>query len=159
MSAAGPQIEPLLPQDDVELAEHLLDLQRRSYAIEAKLIGDTRIPPLHESLDDLQHAELRWLGVRSAAQAVVGAIGFDEKIDGVDIDRLVVDPSQHRLGVGRALVMAVLHRASSRRVTVSTGRDNTPARRLYEQLGFTVIGDEEVLPGLWVTRYESQLYA
>ena len=34
-----------------------------------------------------------------------------------------------------------------------TGRDNAPARRLYERLGFRRAGDDEVLPGLVVTRY------
>jgi RimJ/RimL family protein N-acetyltransferase len=36
---------------------------------------------------------------------------------------------------------------------VTTGRDNTPARILYERLGFTWTGDAEVVPGLWVSAY------
>ncbi|MEV1146399.1 GNAT family N-acetyltransferase [Micromonospora sp. NPDC049799] len=71
----------------------------------------------------------------------------------VDIDRLVVDPAAHRRGVGRALVTAVLDRAGSRRVLVATGRANRPARRLYETLGFAAATEEEVVPGLWITRY------
>ena len=71
----------------------------------------------------------------------------------VDIDRLVVRPDAHRRGVGSALVRDVLGRAAGRRTTVSTGRGNEPARRLYERLGFTHAGDDEVLAGLWVSRY------
>lgn len=148
-------IEALRPQRDVDLARELLDLQHRSYAVEARLIRDTRIPRLHESLADLQQAELCWLGVRSTNGVVVGAIGFSATLHLVDIDRLVVDPSTLRRGVARALVTAVQHRAAGRRVTVSTGRDNAPARRLYGQLGFACTEVEEVLPGLWVSQYES----
>lgn len=146
--------EPLRPAHDLPLALELLDLQHRSYAIEARLIGDTRIPPLHESVDDLQQAALTWVGVRGTDRHVVGAIGFQESAECVDIDRLVVDPSALRRGIGRSLVSMVLDRAGRRRVTVSTGRDNSPARRLYEVLGFAGTGEEEVLPGLWVVRYE-----
>lgn len=142
------------PQQDLDLARQLLDLQHRSYAIEARLIGDTRIPPLHESVEDLQQAVLRWLGARSTEQVVVGAIGFSETSELVDIDRLMVHPAQLRQGVGRRLVAAVMHLAGQRLVTVSTGRDNAPARRLYEQLQFTGLDDLQVLPGLWVSRYE-----
>lgn len=145
--------EPLHPQQDLELARHLLDLQHRSYAIEAQLIDDTRIPTLHETVADLQAAALSWLGVRDRHGVVVGAVGFRETPDLVDIDRLVVDPSHLRQGLGRAVVEAVLELAARRTVIVSTGRENRPARRLYEQLLFSHVSDEEVLPGLWVSRY------
>lgn len=149
----------LRPERDLVLAQQLLDLQHRSYAIEARLIGDSRIPPLHETVADLQRARLDWLAVRRPDQVVVAAIGFSETPALVDIDRLVVDPSHLRQGAGRALVSAVQGLAGQRLVTVSTGRDNLPARRLYEQRGFTGVGEEEVLPGLWVSRYEWQLAA
>ena len=38
-------------------------------------------------------------------------------------------------------------------MTVATGRDNAPARALYERAGFTVVDHAEVEPGLWVTHY------
>jgi ribosomal protein S18 acetylase RimI-like enzyme len=51
-------------------------------------------------------------------------------------------------------VAELLGRAAGRHVIVSTGRDNGPARTLYEKLGFTKVEDVEVIPGLWTTRYE-----
>ncbi|MFF5325271.1 GNAT family N-acetyltransferase, partial [Janibacter hoylei] len=62
---------------------------------------------------------------------MIGAVARAEDADGVDIDRLVVDPAVHRRGAGRKLVQAVLFRAGHRRATVSTGRANLPARTLY----------------------------
>jgi ribosomal protein S18 acetylase RimI-like enzyme len=38
---------------------------------------------------------------------------------------------------------------------VSTGRDNVPARALYEGLGFTPQGEAEPVPGLWIVHYAS----
>jgi len=146
------ELRDVTPAVDRELAGALLEVQHAAYAVEAGLIGDERIPPLHENLEDLQNAPLQWLAA-FADGAPVGAVAWSEDRCEVDIDRLLVAPSAHRRGVGSALVRAVLLRARGRRTTVSTGRDNTPARNLYERLGFSCADEEEVIPGLWITRY------
>jgi GNAT superfamily N-acetyltransferase len=146
------ELRDVTPADDGELAGALLLVQHAAYAVEAALIGDDRIPPLHEDLDDLRNAPLLWLAA-FIGDALVGAVAWTEDGAVVDIDRLVVAPDAQRQGVGSALVRAVLRRAAGRPTTVSTGRENTPARRLYERLGFTCAGGEEVIPGLWITRY------
>lgn len=134
----------------------LLALQAAAYAVEAELLGDDRIPALHEDLAALSSAGLTWLGVLEAGQ-LAGAVGFVESPDGIDVHRLVVAPAAHRRGIGRALVEAVLARAGARHVIVATGRDNSPARALYERLGFAHLEDVEVLPGLWVSRYDGSI--
>ena len=146
------ELRDVAPADDGELARALLRVQHAAYAVEAMLIGDDRIPPLHEDLDDLRNAPLLWLAAFTG-DAVVGAVAWTEDGAVVDIDRLVVAPDAHRQGVGSALVRAVVRRAAGRRTTVSTGRENALARRLYERLGFTCAADEEVIPGLWISRY------
>ncbi len=140
------------PNADHELARALLAIQHAAYAREAILIGDDRIPGLHEDVDDLRAAPLLWLTAR-VGQRLVGAVGWTEDGQELDVDRLVVAPDMHRRGVGSSLVATVLRRAGTRRVLVSTGRDNIPARTLYEQLNFVRIDDSEVIPGLWVSRY------
>jgi hypothetical protein len=50
-------------------------------------------------------------------------------------------------------VSEVLARAGDRRIVVSTGSANVPARTLYERLGFGEADDVEGIPGLWITRY------
>lgn len=126
---------------DAELAGILLSLQRAAYRVEAALIGDDRIPPLHEKLDDLRAQPLRWLGAFEDGQ-LVGAIAWTESDGTCDIDRLVVAPGSHRRGVGSALVGAVISRPGLHRkcIEVSTGRDNGPARALYAQFGFAHVG-------------------
>jgi ribosomal protein S18 acetylase RimI-like enzyme len=148
----GMEVREVWPAVDGEVAGALLRVQHAAYAVEAGLIGDERIPPLHESLEDLRSAPLRWLAA-FADDRLLGAVAWSEDSTEVDIDRLAVAPSAHRRGVGSALVRAVLVRAGGRRSTVSTGRDNTPARNLYEGLGFSCAGEQEVIPGLWITRY------
>lgn len=138
---------------DISPDAELLELQRAAYAVEAEIIGDDRIPPLRESLAELLARPLDWLGAFDGEDGLIGAVATAEAAEEVDIDRLVVHPRAHRRGAGRALVQEVLSRAGARRVTVSTGRENVPARTLYERLGFTLQGEAEPVPGLWVVSY------
>lgn len=137
------------PSSDRPLAERILTVQKASYAVEARLIGDERIPLLHESVDDLCAAQVHWLVAREGDE-ILGAAAWSE----AEIDRLVVAPHAHRRGIGRALVDAMLESIVAQRVYVATGRDNAPARRLYESLGFVHTENQEVLTGLWLARYE-----
>ena len=146
------RIQELDTAGDADLAGELLALQRAAYAVEARLIGDDRIPPLHEDLDGLRTAPLSWVGAFLDGR-LAGALAWSAGAGELDVERLAVAPDRHRSGVGRALLGAVLSRAEGRRTVVSTGRDNAPARALYERLGFRATGDREVLPGLWLTGY------
>ncbi len=146
------EIRAIAPAGDEPLARELLAVQRAAYAVEAGLLGDHRIPPLHERLEDLRRRPCRWLAAFEA-QKLVGAIAWTADATQIEVDRLVVSPASHRRGIGRRLVEALIGEASGREVIVSTGRGNFPARRLYETLGFVRTGEHEVLPGLWVTCY------
>jgi ribosomal protein S18 acetylase RimI-like enzyme len=143
---------------DAGVAGDVLELQRRSYAVEAHLIGSDQIPPLHESLDDLQACGETFLGayVDDRLAAVVSW-----KFDGVTIDlhRLAVCPRFVRRGIGVALVRAALRsEPEAQRAIVQTGAANDPAKELYRREGFAELGDHEVLPGLWITRFERTLH-
>ena len=107
----------------------MLALQRESYAVEAALIGDDRIPQLTETLEELRAAGLEWLGAFDD-DGLTGAVSWKVLADGtVDIHRLVVAPRAFRRGVATALLDALDARYPGRRMLVSTGRANEPARR------------------------------
>lgn len=138
---------------DPTLGAALLRIQHAAYQVEADLIGDDRIPPLHEDLPALLARPLVWL-VATGENGVLGALGYGRGTHGWEIDRLLVDPAAFGQGIGRALVTHLLSMADGDRVIVSTGRANRPARNLYETSGFRPVGDTEVLPGLWVSDFE-----
>jgi len=139
----------VLDVGDDRIAAGLLDLQRLAYSVEAGLIGHGGIPQLTETLTELRAADLRWLGVTDEEGLPVAAIAYSWAGDVLDIERLVVHPALFRRGLGSRLVAAL---PPAPVVVVSTGRDNRPARRLYQRLGFDHVEDVEVAPGLWVSR-------
>ena len=139
-----------LDVSDAATAQAVVVLQREAYAVEAALIGSDGIPALTESLGAVQAAAEDWLGI-SDDKVLVGAVSWRQLDDGtIDIHRLVVAPHAFRQGVASALLDALERRFPDRPMLVSTGRDNAPARRLYERRGFGLVRDREVMPGLWI---------
>jgi len=139
------------PASDPYFAGALLRLQKTSYALEAELIGDDRIPPLQEDEVGLTAWRGRWLTAWDGVD-LVGAIAWWEAEDSIEIEKVMVSPAVMRRGVASALLGEVLDRASGRQILVATGRANTPAVSLYAKHGFRVDGDEQVPPGIWITR-------
>ena len=139
------------PASDPYFAVTLLRLQKTSYALEAELIGDDRIPPLLEDEVELTAWRGRWLTAWDGVD-LVGAIAWWEADDRIEIEKVMVSPDATRRGIASALLGEVLGRASGREIVVATGRANTPAVSLYAKHGFRVEGDEQVPPGIWITR-------
>jgi ribosomal protein S18 acetylase RimI-like enzyme len=139
---------------DAGVAAGVLELQRLSYAVEARLIGSDRIPPLHESLEELQACGETFLGAYVERRlAAVVSWRFDGTT--IDIHRLAVLPDFFRRGIGVALLRAALRsEPEARRAIAQTGAANEPAKQLYRGEGFAELGNREVLPGLWITEFE-----
>ena len=144
---------------DPAVAAIVLEIQRRSYRVEAGLIGSDAIPPLTEAADALRVCGEQFLGAFVEDQLA----GFTSwKLDGktIDIHRLAVDPSFFRRGIGVALVRAVLStEPNARRAIVQTGAANKPAKALYRREGFVEAGEREVADGVRVALFELQLQA
>ena len=140
------------PAADPYLAAALLRLQRTSYAMEAALIGDDRIPPLQEDEIGLTAWRGRWVTAWDGV-GLVGAIAWWESDDAVEVHKVMVSPSAMRRGIASTLLGRALDTASGRPVVAATGRENVPAVSLYGKHGFRSQGDEQVPPGIWVTRF------
>jgi ribosomal protein S18 acetylase RimI-like enzyme len=139
---------------DAGVAAELLELQRRAYLVEAELIGSDEIPPLRETVAELQACGETFLVARDSSGVLSGAISW--RVDGsvIDLHRLVVDPAWFRQGVGSALVRAALASAPDvERAVVQTGAANAPAIALYRREGFEAAGELEPVHGLRIARF------
>lgn len=144
---------PLVLRAEPGKAERLLLIQRSAYAAETERMGLDGLPPLHETLDELLEAEhQRWLG-RFDGPTLVGGLAWEEDgAAGVDLRRLVVAPAAWRRGHATALLDAFDELVGPRAVSVSTGSANAPALALYARRGFRVVGEDEIAPGVRLTR-------
>ena len=87
------------------------------------------------------HLTRAWVACEPAGEPLGYLLGW-WVVDELEILALGVVPSARRQGVGRALLahaIAVTRGAGGRRITLEVGRDNAPARQLYEAAGFVVV--------------------
>ncbi len=138
------------PAADPYVVRTVLELQRSAYAVEAQLVGDDRLPPLQEDEHALAAWRGRWVMAWDGVE-LVGAIAWTDHGDDLDIAKVMVSPAVMRCGIASALVSRVLQ-ASPRSAVVATGRDNIPAVSLYAKHGFVHEADEQVPPGIWISR-------
>jgi ribosomal protein S18 acetylase RimI-like enzyme len=145
-----------LNMTDMTHAQQVLAIQKLAYRVEADLIGFEGIPPLHETLVDLQQSEETFMGYY-VDDVLAGALSYALINTTLDIGRLVVHPNYFRRGIGKALVEFVETVSGVEKVIVSTGALNTPARQLYERIGYQLIEEVKLVEGLVIARYEKWL--
>lgn len=146
--------------NNVARLEELLQVQKAAYLIEANLIGFYDIPPLKDTLSSLQSCNEIFYGY-FIEDKLAGAISYKIPGEVLDIHRMVVNPAYFRQGIaGQLLNFLLTEQAITRnikKVIVSTGAKNEPARQLYLRFGFREVAQPEIVPGLFISQFEKIL--
>lgn len=143
-----------LNHKDWATAQLILDVQLPSYRVEAEIIGFDDIPPLRDTVETIQTCEESFVGY-ILSQELAGFISYELTDDGVDICRMVVHPNFFRRGIAKQLLSFLLDGvAAHKKVTVSTGDKNEPAKSLYRGFGFSEVDQIEVAPGVQLACFE-----
>lgn len=140
--------------NDVMAAAEVLDLQKKSYKIEADLIGTDEIPPLKETFEQLQNCGEIFIGYYIEG-LLAGSVSFKKEGKVLDIHRMMVHPDYFRRGIAGKL-LAEIERQDCQEIIVSTGAANTPAIKLYEKLGFVRQHDSVVGNGLVIANLKKE---
>ncbi len=124
-------------------------LQQAAYQSEAELYQDWSIPPLTQTLAELQQ-EIATITVLIASQdnRLVGSVRAVLREDNsVAIGRLIVDPALQGQGIGSCL-MAAIEAAfpTASRFELFTGSLSLRNINLYERLGYAVFASKQLSP-------------
>jgi ribosomal protein S18 acetylase RimI-like enzyme len=142
----------VLNHRDRQVAAGICRVQREAYQVEARLIGFSGIPPLHDTVEDVMALDLMVLGIVEGGEPIA-ILGYQRDGDRVEIDRLAVRPDHFRRGLARGLIEALHEREGDAALFhVSTGRENQPALTLYRQMGYQPVEDVELPEGVVITR-------
>ncbi|MCW2914448.1 MAG: GCN5-related N-acetyltransferase [Actinomycetia bacterium] len=129
-------------------AGQILTVQRAAYVAEAQLYGDPFIPPLVESLEQIQRVLAGDAVVIKAVAGhrLVGTVRAQFNEQTCLVGRLVVVPDLQGRGLGTLLMNAleaeVLQRAAA--LVVFTGHLSAGNLRLYRRLGYAETHRERV---------------
>jgi ribosomal protein S18 acetylase RimI-like enzyme len=126
-------LSPISPED----AGEVLTIQRAAFVSEALIYGSVDMPPLTQTLDELE-AELRdaygW--VARVDGRLVGAIRAREQDGLLLIGRIAIAPDQQGEGIGQALLEAAESSSSAAEAELFTGSLSEANIRLYERCGY-----------------------
>jgi GNAT superfamily N-acetyltransferase len=145
-------IRKLNLQHEVE-AQHLQDLQQKSYTVEARLIGYHDIPPLHDSLERLQQCTETFYGYFVKRQCLVGAISYKREGRVLDIHRLMVHPNHFRKGIAASLLQFV-ERAEDGVDTITVATGAKAGNTFVQAIRIQGIGEQRSDLGISLTLFE-----
>jgi GNAT superfamily N-acetyltransferase len=126
----------IAPISDADAGE-VLTVQRAAFVSEAAIYGSVDMPPLTQTLPELE-AELRSESGFTARidGRLVGAIRFVEQDDLLLIGRIAIAPDMQGEGIGRMLLEAAEEASDSPEAELFTGSRSEANLRLYESCGY-----------------------
>lgn len=127
-------------------AAEILALQKAAYQSEAILYADFAIPPLVETLVELEAAFANSRILKATMDdRIVGSVRGSLINHSCFIGRLIVHPDFQRCGLGSLLVSAIEAEFShARRFELFTGHQSEGNLRLYAKLGYREVRRQEV---------------
>jgi ribosomal protein S18 acetylase RimI-like enzyme len=138
------------PALDLAFGAALLRLQHEAYGRQADIIGSRGLRSLEADDDSLPAWRGRYLVAWNGTQ-LVGAVAWRESSDGMEVDRVMVDPAAHRQGIASRLLTALTELAGAGPIRACTASANTPGMALYERFGFEPEGEDESPSGVQMT--------
>ncbi|MGO9017084.1 MAG: GNAT family N-acetyltransferase [Syntrophobacteraceae bacterium] len=141
-----------------ENAREILDLHKLAYVSEAEIYDDYSIPPLTQTLDQIQaDFETRLFLKVSIDGMIVGSVrGFMER-ETCHIGRLMVHPDFQNRGIGACLMEEIekcFHEAE--RYELFTGHLSERNLRLYNRLGYIPFSFKAATDNLTLVFMEKQ---
>lgn len=112
----------------------VLEVEERSFAVPWKKDA---------FVFELLHNKVAYYLVAKAADKVVAYGGMWLLVDEAHVTNIAVHPERRKEGIGEALMLGLMARAKeygADSMTLEVRKSNWSARKLYEKLGFVVLG-------------------
>lgn len=150
-------MELLVTRAAIEDAGAILMLQKLAYRSEARLYNDWSLPPLIQTLEELQAEFGQQVILKALADGrIIGSVRA-QMSDPLTcaIGRLMVHPDYQGQGIGTRLMQEVeRHFDQAERFELFTGHKSARNLRFYERLGYRELRREPVTPELTLVYLE-----
>ncbi|WP_026654228.1 MULTISPECIES: GNAT family N-acetyltransferase [unclassified Butyrivibrio] len=126
--------------------DEILKLQYLAYQSEAKLFKTQDIPPLKQTLEEVEHEYNTGGILKMVAEdgTIIGSVRAYVENGTVYIGKLMVHPKYRCLGNGTALLKAIEELHPNKRFELFTSTRSVDNIRLYEKCGYKIFGQKEV---------------
>lgn len=118
----------------------ILDLQYLAYQSEAEIYNDPNIPPLKQTLDEVEREFDKGVILKAEDESgnIISSVRAFCENGSVYIGKLIVNPKQQRQGIGTALLSEIEAHYPAQRYELFTGSKSTGNIALYERLGYKI---------------------
>ena len=135
----------IIKADKGDLSE-ILDLQYLAYQSEARLFNNEDIPPLKQTLVDVENEYQRGIILKALDEDknIIGSVRAYCDNGTVYIGKLMVHPSKQGQGIGTQLLLEIEKQYPKQRYELFTSTRSEKNIALYKKLGYKIFDEEQV---------------
>ena len=124
----------------------ILELQYLAYQSEAALFGSKDIPPLKETLSELEDEFDKGIILKMVDDngKIIGSVRSKSDEKTVYVGKLMVHPDQQKKGYGKKLLREIERYYPNKRFELFTSTRSIDNIRLYEKMGYKKFKEEKV---------------
>lgn len=118
----------------------ILELQYLAYQSEAKLFNDADIPPLRQTIEEVENEFQKGIILKAIDQqnTIIGSVRAYFEKGNVHIGKLIVHPQKQKNGIGTKLLLQIEKEYPNQRYELFTSSKSITNIRLYERLGYKI---------------------
>lgn len=145
-----------IEQAKINDSEEILSLQKLAYLREAKINGYFQIPPLTETIVELEDKFRTHVFLKAIVDGkIVGSIRMTQKDGACHLGRLLVHRDLQNHGIATKLLYESERRFSTcSRFELFTGRRSEKTIRLYEKLEYKQFRNEQADDSVYLVYFE-----
>lgn len=124
----------------------ILELQYLAYQSEAKLFNNQKIPPLTQTLEDIEEDYKKGIILKTLNEdnIIIGSVRAYCDNDIIYIGKLMVHPQWQHKGIGTNLLLEVEKIYPNKIYELFTSTRSNTNIRLYEYLGYKIFREESI---------------
>ena len=126
--------------------QKILELQYLAYQSEAKLFNDSNIPPLRQTLAEVESEYQKGVVLKAVDEnnTIIGSVRAYYDNNTVYIGKLMVHPEKQGQGIGTQLLVAIENEYPQQRYELFTSSKSKKNIELYEKLGYKIFSERQV---------------
>ena len=128
----------------------ILDLQYAAYQSEARLLNNPNIPPLLQTLEELQNEFERGTILKAVDDdgSIIGSVRSYAKDGTLYIGKLIVQPDRQGKRIGTALLHEIERACQQDRYELFTSSISVRNIKLYERAGYRIFREQQISENL-----------
>lgn len=126
--------------------QKILDLQYLAYQSEAKLFNNPNIPPLRQTLVEVESEYQKGVVLKAVDEnnTIIGSVRAYYDNDTVYIGKLMVHPEWQGQGIGTQLLLAIENEYPKQRYELFTSSKSKKNIELYKKLGYKSFSEKQI---------------